>query len=125
MAQSGTISKVRRLLALALAPIVILLLNAGSDTGTLEGKVVITSEKGDLSNTVPNAVLRLTDDVRPISIRSDKNGAFVAELEEGVYCIEEVSDSTNKKLHRIEDQARCFRIVAGRQTHFDVRVRAR
>ena len=117
------ISKVRRLLALS--PIVILFLNAGSDTGTLEGKVAIISEKGDLSNTVPNAVLRLTDDVRPISIRSDKNGAFVAELEEGVYCIEEVSDSTNKKLHRIEDQARCFRIVPGRRTHFDVRVRAK
>jgi hypothetical protein len=117
------ISKVRR--PLALAPIVILLLNAGSDTGTLEGKVAITSEKGDLSNTVPNAVLRLTDDVRPLSIRSDENGSFVAELEEGVYCIEEVRDTTNKKLHRIEDRARCFRIVPGRRTHFDVRVRAK
>ena len=117
------ISKVRRLLALS--PIVILFLNAGSDTGTLEGKVAIISEKGDLSNTVPNAVLRLTNDVRPISIRSDENGAFVAELEAGVYCIEDVRDTTNKKLHRIEDQARCFRIVPGRRTHFDVRVRAK
>jgi hypothetical protein len=117
------ISKVRRLLALS--PIVILFLNAGSDTGTLEGKVAITSEKGDLSNTVPNAVLRLTNDVRPISIRSDENGAFVAELEVGVHCIEDVRDAMNKKLHRIEDQARCFRIVSGRRTHFDIHVRAK
>jgi hypothetical protein len=81
--------------------------------------------RGGEADTVPNAVLRLTNDVRPIFIRSDENGAFVAELEAGVYCIEDVRDTTNKKLRRIEDQARCFRIVPGRRTHFDIHVRAK
>lgn len=101
-------------------------LGADSEAGKVGGQLVMTRTQGDSAEPVPNARLQLTDeDGRHLSIKCDNNGTFAAELQDGVYCISEVRDEANRKLHPLEDQSHCFRVVSRQHTLFSFRVRGR